>query len=216
MKRCKISNNVIRRLPRYLRKLDELQARGVARVSSSLLGEELGLTSSQIRQDFSCFGEFGQQGYGYHVATLRGQIAAILGLDRGYEVILVGVGNMGKALLCNFDFASWGFRLASAFDVNPLRIGEDYSGIPVQSMDRLEDYLRQHPTDAAVLTVPREAAVATAERLLACGVKAIWNFTNVELPNPEGAIIENMHFSDSLLALGYFLANGSAMGEENS
>jgi len=215
VKRCKISNNVIRRLPRYLRKLDELQARGVERISSSLLGEELGLTPSQIRQDFSCFGEFGQQGYGYHVSALRQQIAAILGIDRGYRAILVGVGNIGKAMLCNFNFSSWGFSLVSAFDISPQRIGEDYNGVPVRSMDTLPDFIRENPVDMAVLTVPREAALAAAELLVSNGVKAIWNFTNVELPAyGEDVIVENMHFSDSLLALSYFVANRS--GEEET
>ena len=109
MKRLKVSNNVIRRLPRYLRKLDELTAQGITRVSSSELGQQLGLTPSQIRQDFSCFGEFGQQGYGYHVPALREQVASILGMDRHYCAILIGLGNIGHALIDNFCFRDWGF-----------------------------------------------------------------------------------------------------------
>lgn len=115
MKRVKVSNNVIRRLPRYLRKLDELTDAGVSRISSGELGRQLGLTPSQIRQDFSCFGEFGQQGYGYKVTALRAEIASILGMDRGYSAILIGVGNLGQALLCNFSFKTWGFDLKAAF-----------------------------------------------------------------------------------------------------
>ena len=99
MKRLKVSNNVIRRLPRYLRKLDELTEIGISRISSFELGHQLGLTPSQIRQDFSCFGEFGQQGYGYNVPALRAQIASILGMDRGFTAVLVGVGNIGHALM---------------------------------------------------------------------------------------------------------------------
>ena len=119
MKRVKVSNNVIRRLPRYLRKLDELQASGINRISSFELGQQLGLTPSQIRQDFSCFGEFGQQGYGYNVPALRTEISGILGMDRGYTAILVGVGNIGHALTDNFCFSEWGFSLRAAFDVKP-------------------------------------------------------------------------------------------------
>ena len=119
MKRLKVSNNVIRRLPRYLRKLDELSAQGITRVSSSELGQQLGLTPSQIRQDFSCFGEFGQQGYGYHVPALRDQVAAILGMDRKFSAVLIGVGNIGHALIDNFCFSDWGFNLRAAFDVKP-------------------------------------------------------------------------------------------------
>ena len=119
VKRGKVSNNVIRRLPRYLRKLDELTESGVSRISSFELGRQLGLTPSQIRQDFSCFGEFGQQGYGYNVPALRSEIASILGMDRGFNAIMIGVGNIGRALTENFNFSEWGFRLIAAFDVRP-------------------------------------------------------------------------------------------------
>ena len=207
MKRVKISNNVIRRLPRYLRKLDELTAAGVSRISSFDLGQQLGFTPSQIRQDFSCFGEFGQQGYGYNVAALREQIASILGMDRGYRAVLIGVGNIGHALIDNFCFSEWGFRLLSAFDVRPNLIGTEIGGVPVRSMDELESFLADNPVDVAVLAVPREYAVAVAGRLTACGIEAIWNFTNVELTEPNSRVlVENVHFSDSLLSLSYFVS----------
>ena len=131
MKRGKVSNNVIRRLPRYLRKLDELEKSGISRISSGELGQQLGLTPSQIRQDFSCFGEFGQQGYGYNVAALRDQIAGILGMDRGYKAVLVGVGNIGRALMDNFCFSEWGFHLAAAFDVKPELIGTKFNDVEI-------------------------------------------------------------------------------------
>ena len=140
MKRVKVSNNVIRRLPRYLRKLDELTEAGVSRISSGELGRQLGLTPSQIRQDFSCFGEFGQQGYGYKVTALRAEIASILGMDRGYSAILIGVGNLGQALLCNFSFKTWGFDLKAAFDVKPQLIGTDYEGVKIHDMATLPQY----------------------------------------------------------------------------
>ena len=207
MKRGKISNNVIRRLPRYLRKLDELTEAGVSRVSSSELGQQLGFTPSQIRQDFSCFGEFGQQGYGYNVADLRTQIASILGMERGFRAILIGVGNIGRALMDNFCFREWGFCLESAFDIKPELIGTALSGVPVRGMDELESYLAENKVDVAVLSVPKEAAVRVAKRLTECGVRAIWNFTNVELTGPNSDIlVENIHFSDSLLSLSYFLS----------
>ena len=139
MKRLKVSNNVIRRLPRYLRKLDELTERGISRISSFELGHQLGLTPSQIRQDFSCFGEFGQQGYGYNVQALRGQIAAILGADRGFSAILIGVGNIGRALMDNFCFSDWGFVLKAAFDINPELIGTEFKGVKIYSADSLEE-----------------------------------------------------------------------------
>ena len=207
MKRIKVSNNVIRRLPRYLRKLDELSESGVERVSSFELGQQLGLTPSQIRQDFSCFGEFGQQGYGYNVAILRERIAAILGMDRGFNAILIGVGNIGHALMDNFCFSDWGFRLVAAFDIKPALIGTSFEDVPIYSMDELEGFIRDNRVDVAVLAVPKEAAVAVTEVLTGSGVEAIWNFTNVELTEPNSStIVENVHFSDSLLSLSYYIA----------
>ena len=207
MKRVKVSNNVIRRLPRYLRKLDELKAGGVSRISSFNLGNQLGLTPSQIRQDFSCFGEFGQQGYGYNVAALRDEIAAILGMDRCFQAILIGVGNIGRALMDNFCFSEWGFHLAAAFDIDPAVVGTSPNGVPVHSMDELLDFLRDNKIDVAVLTVPKEAATAVAKLLCDNGIRAIWNFTNVELTEPNNpTIVENIHFSDSLLSLSYYVA----------
>lgn len=205
MKQIKVSNNVIRRMPRYLRKLDELQEGGISRVSSFELGQQLGLTPSQIRQDFSCFGEFGQQGYGYNVAALREQIAAILGMDRGFRAILIGVGNIGHALMDNFSFRACGVELAAAFDVKENLIGTEFKGVPILPMDRLEEYLKKNEVAIAVLAVPKEAALKVTEVLTENGVEAIWNFTNMELTEPNSPIlVENVHFSDSLLALSYF------------
>ena len=207
MKRVKVSNNVIRRLPRYLRKLDELSESGVDKISSRQLGDLLGLTSSQVRQDFNCFGEFGQQGYGYNIAALRAQIAGILGMERGFTAILVGVGNIGRAMMENFCFSDWGVNLAAAFDIKPALIGTEYKGVHIYSMDELEKYLDENKADIAVLTVPKTAAVPVTERLTASGIDAIWNFTNVELTEPNSStIVENVHFSDSLLSLSYFVA----------
>ena len=210
MKRVKasnVSNNVIRRLPRYLRKLDDLSESGVERISSKELGEQLGLTPSQIRQDFSCFGEFGQQGYGYNVPALRQQIAGILGMDRGFRAILIGVGNIGHALMDNFCFSDWGFHLMAAFDIKPSLIGTEFQGVPIYSMEQLTEYILNNPVDVAVLAVPKEAAIPVTDLLTESGIEAIWNFTNVELTEPNSStIVENIHFSDSLLALSYFVA----------
>ncbi len=207
VKRVKVSNNVIRRLPRYLRKLDELSESGVDKISSRQLGDLLGLTSSQVRQDFNCFGEFGQQGYGYNIAALRAQIAGIMGMERGFTAILVGVGNIGRAMMENFCFADWGVNLAAAFDIKPALIGTEYNGVHIYGMDELESYLAEHETDIAVLTVPKTAAIPVTERLTKSGIDAIWNFTNVELTEPNSStIVENVHFSDSLLSLSYYVA----------
>ena len=207
VKRVKVSNNVIRRLPRYLRKLDELQENGISRISSFELGQQLGLTPSQIRQDFSCFGEFGQQGYGYNVSGLREQIASILGMDRGYRAILVGVGNIGHALMDNFSFAECGVELAAAFDIKESLIGTEFKGVPILAETQLEEYLKTHDIAVAVLCVPKEVAVSVTKILTDNGIEAIWNFTNMELTEPNSPIIvENVHFSDSLLSLSYFVS----------
>ena len=207
VKRVKVSNNVIRRLPRYLRKLDELQGNGINRISSFELGQQLGLTPSQIRQDFSCFGEFGQQGYGYNVSGLREQIASILGMDRGYKAILVGVGNIGHALMDNFSFAECGVELAAAFDIKESLIGTEFKGVPILAEAQLEEYLKANDIALAVLCVPKEVAVNVTKILTDNGIDAIWNFTNMELTEPNSPIIvENVHFSDSLLSLSYFVS----------
>ena len=206
MKRIKVSNNVIRRLPRYLRKLDELSDGGVDRISSGELGRQMGLTPSQIRQDFSCFGEFGQQGYGYNVAELRAEIGHILGIDNDHKLIIIGAGHLGHALLQNFDFAKVGFHLDSAFDVSSTLIGDEINGVTVRSMDELDDYVAQHHPNVAVLTVPQHVAQPLADRLVALGIRGFWNFTNVEISVPEDVYSEDIHFVDTLLTLSYHIS----------
>lgn len=208
MRKGKISTAVIRRLPRYYRHLDDLYRAGVVRVSSSALAGDMGLTASQIRQDFSCFGEFGQQGYGYNVERLRGEIAEILGMDRDHTAVLLGAGNLGRALLENFPFQKYGFRLEAAFDIDPSLVGGELGGVRVYHRDEIGTFLRTHPVDVGILTVPGAAAAWAAGLLAGGGVKGIWNFTNVELPEDElpGVQVENIHFSDSLLTLSYFIS----------
>ncbi len=207
MKRTNVSNNVIRRLPRYLRKLDDLASKGEERISSDKLGRQMGLTPSQIRQDFSCFGEFGQQGYGYNVDFLRREIGQILGTYRGYSAVLVGAGNLGTALVQNFDFIIEGYVFLGAFDVKPELIGTQIDGFPVYDVRQLPDFVREHKVDIAILTVPRHAAQELTETLAEAGIRAIWNFTNTELDvGDSGILVENIHFSDSLLVLTYHLA----------
>ena len=204
LRRTAVSNNVIRRLPRYLRKLVELQETGVNRVSSFELGEQLGFTPSQVRQDFSNFGEFGQQGYGYNVSTLRDQIANILGMNQGYKAILVGAGNIGKALLDNFSFTDCGVHLLAAFDIRESLIGTSFHGVPVLALAQLEEFLNENEVAIAVLCVPKNVAVSIADLIIGKGIPAIWNFTNVELTEPGSrTIVENIHFSDSLLCLNF-------------
>ena len=199
-----ISPLVIRRLPKYHRCLKELERSGVERVSSSVLAETLGFTASQVRQDFSCFGGFGQQGYGYNVVSLRQKIAEIIGVDKCRNAVLIGVGNLGHALLHNFDFQKCGFELRAAFDVSKDLIGTSINGVEILDMKAIEEYSKKNPIEVAVLTVPRQFAKETAGRLIELGVRGIWNFTNVDMSFEEkGVKVENVHFADSLKILCY-------------
>ena len=207
MKKEKVSSAVIRRLPRYYRHLSALQRAGVVRISSNALGRNMGLTASQIRQDLSCFGEFGQQGYGYNVEKLRGELSDILGMNCGHTAVELGAGNLGRALIENFHFELSGFRLSAAFDVDSAIVGTSISAVPVLHVDTLEEYLSQQPASVGVLTVPGKSAAEIAERLVRSGVRGIWNFTNMELDLREsGVVVENVHFADSLLALSYMIS----------
>jgi len=207
VKKQKVSSAVIRRLPRYYRRLTDLSKAGVVRISSSALGKSMNLTASQIRQDLSCFGEFGQQGYGYNVESLRDEIAEILGMEQKHTAVILGVGNLGRALMENFPFERSGFRLTAAFDIAPELIGTQISGVSIYSVDELDQYLLEHPTSVGVLTVPKSVAGTMSERLIAGGVKGIWNFTNCDLHlESSNVIVENVHFADSLLTLSYLIS----------
>ena len=178
MKKQKISDAVIHRLPRYYRYLDDLYNKGVVRISSSSLGDKMDITASQIRQDLSCFGEFGQQGYGYNVAELRAEIGHILGIDNGHRLIIIGVGHLGHALLQNFDFEKVGFQVDSAFDVSPALVDTQIRGVTIRPMDQLAEYVARYRPNVAVLTVPQNVAQPLADQLIDLGIRGFWNFTN--------------------------------------
>lgn len=203
----KVSTAVIRRLPRYYRYLSDLQYRGVSRISSSALGKAMGLTASQIRQDLSCFGKFGQQGFGYKVSSVRDEVAEIMGINRGNRAILLGVGNLGRALMENFPFNAYGFEMLSAFDISEEVVGEHIKDVPVLHLDKLEEFLQNEEVHVAVIAVPKSVAQKTVDRLIKVGVTGIWNFTNVEIDVEDTpVVVESVHFSDSLLALSYMIS----------
>ena len=207
MKKGKVSNAVIRRLPRYYGQLTSLYQVGVVRISSSALGKAMNLTASQIRQDLSSYGELGHPGYGYNVESLRDEIAEILGMNLSHTAIILGAGNLGRALIQNFQFSQNGFRLTAAFDTDPEIIGSRIAGVPVLAIDTLDGYLSENPTDVGVLTVPQSVALTTANQLIAGGVKGLWNFSNIDLAIREpDIVVENVHFADSLLALSYLIS----------
>ena len=196
--------SVIKRMPRYYRFLGNLKNNGVERISSKELSLRMGFTASQIRQDLNCFGGFGQQGYGYNVKNLYGKISAILGTDRGYTAIIVGIGNLGKALANNPLFDRRGVAITGLFDIDPEIIGTEIGGIVVSDFTKIDEFLKNRPTDIAVLTVPKNQAASVAEKLAACGVRGFWNFSNMELSVTDYPVcIENIHLGDSLMRLCY-------------
>lgn len=199
-----VSTAVIKRLPRYYRFLGELLEKGLTRISSKELAGLMCLTASQIRQDLNCFGGFGQQGYGYNIALLHGEIKRILGLDRNFKAVLIGVGNLGRAFAMNIDFEASGFALCAMFDKDPALIGSFVNGVEIKNSDCLEEFCHSTRVDVAILCVPSAAAQRTADRLIECGVTSFWNFTHydINIAHPE-AIVENVHLSDSLMALCY-------------
>lgn len=206
MSKNSISNSVIRRLPRYYRFLGELKDEGYVRISSRELSEKMGLTASQIRQDFNCFGEFGQQGYGYNVSALREEIGKILGLDKLTPMILLGAGNLGKAIATHLDFKSKGFELIGAFDINPILIGKEIGDITIKSSDEIESFCAETSPIAAILCIPISDAEQMTDRLIKCGIKAFWNFTHYDLRAAyKEAAVENVHLGDSLTTLSYRL-----------
>ena len=172
-------------------------------MSSQELSDIMQVTASQIRQDLNNFGGFGQQGYGYNVEFLYEEIGKILGLDQKHNLIIIGAGNLGQALVNYVDFERRGFLFKGVFDVNPALYGKKIRGIEVQCMDHMEQFVRENNIDIAVLTVPKTEAAEIAERLISYGIKGIWNFAHVDLKVPEGIQVENVHLSDSLMKLSY-------------
>ena len=199
-----ISQAVIRRMPRYYRYLGDLLESGVERVSSSELSKLMNVTASQIRQDLNNFGGFGQQGYGYNVRFLHEEIGKILGLTETHYMIIIGAGNLGQAIANYGRFDRLGFRTVGLFDVNPALIGKEIRGIKIHALDELEDFCKHQKVDIAALTMPKQTAENTAQRLVDLGVYAIWNFAHVDLEvQNDEVIVENVHLSDSLMQLSY-------------
>lgn len=199
-----ISMSVIRRLPRYYRFLSELNDQNIDKISSTKLAQIMNVTASQVRQDLNCFGGFGQQGYGYNVDYLYAKICELLGVEANLHAIVVGAGDMGRALVHSPVFEKRGIRLLALFDVKAELIGQKIGNAPVLDAGQMEDFCRRNPVDLAVLTIPKDQAPTVAKRLTECGVHGFWNFTGreLELEDPE-CVVENVHLGDSLMALSY-------------
>ena len=200
-----ISPAVIGRLSRYYRYLRDLKNEGVARVSSAELAKMMDLTASQIRQDFNCFGGFGQQGYGYNVENLFEELRQLLGAEDGYTAVIIGAGNLGSALAHAQTFVRRGITVTGIFDRDEGVIGREMGGVRVQNVGDIERFYKEKPFDIAVLCVPKEASQDCADLLARLGVGAIWNFTGIEIKVPEGCVVENTHLGDALMTVSYKL-----------
>ena len=198
---------VVRRLPRYYRHLSDMLKKNITRTSSKDMSKKMGVTASQIRQDFNCFGGYGQQGYGYNVEMLQKEIGTILGMDRGYTTIIVGAGNLGTALANHDTFEKRGYKMIGLFDADKGKVGNSIAGHTVMHTDEMENFVKKYNPDIAILCVPKIAVYDTANDLVKYGVKALWNFTYTELELPDDVVVENVHLSDSLMTLSYRLLN---------
>lgn len=209
----RIPDDVIRRLPMYLRQLDALYESGTELVSSGELCRKLHMEAHQMRSDLEWFGDFPRRNILYEIDPLRKAIGKILGTDKEFSAVLIGLGKIGSALLENFSFIADEYSVLGAFDVNPELIGTTIAGVPVYDSAALGEFVREHHVDIAILTVPRGPAQKLANVLVESGIRAIWNFTNEDFDVGDADVfIENVHFSDSLLHLNYYLARKTDAG----
>ena len=203
-----ISMAVIKRLPRYYRFLGEMKKAGVQRISSGELSKRMGFTASQIRQDLNCFGGFGQQGYGYNVAQLYKEIGKILGVDKKAKTVLIGAGNLGRAVAAHMSFEERGFNLIGIFDKNEALAGQLVRNLPIRHIDGLYDFCRDNAPTVAVLCIPGEHAEVITDELVRLGVKGFWNFNHYDIAaHHPNVAVENVHLSDSLMTLSYYINN---------
>lgn len=205
----KISNAVIKRLPRYRRYLKELRRKGVDKISSNEFSSLIGYTASQIRQDLNNFGGFGQQGYGYSVEGLYNEISAILGLDKQYKMVVVGAGNLGQAIVNHTYYYKSGFVVSGIFEINPRLIGIKINDIEVLDYENIVEFVEENDIDIGIICTTKDAAQEVADRLCFAGVKGLWNFAPVDIETPSHVAIENVHITDSLYSLAYHM-NGNA------
>lgn len=205
-----VSASVISRLPRYYRFLCELYSNGQKRISSKELAQIMGLTASQIRQDFNCFGGFGQQGYGYNIEQLIGEFAGILGLNELKTAILIGAGNLGRAVASQMSFEDKGFKLIGIFDCDPLYKGIKIRDIPISTDDAIYSFCEENHPDMAVLCLPADRSPEMVDILVSLGIKSFWNFSHYDIHQKYPDVnVENVHLSDSLMTLSFIIKNNT-------
>ena len=210
------SDAMTRRMPAYYRRLLELENLGFLVISSKELARRMGLTDSQIRHDFNAFGGFGRRGRGYNVELLRKAIGDILDINNPHPMIIIGIGNMGKALAQYKGFSEHSFKLMALFDANSELVGKRFGGARVYAINGLAKYLQKHPTDIAVICTPPTGAQELVEPLAAGGIKGIWNFAAVDLQAPPEVLVNNVHLTDSLMMLAFRMHEKQVLEENKS
>lgn len=198
-------SNIVR-LPRYYRFLTILSNQGKEKISSSALANMMGVTSSQVRQDFSYFGLTGHQGYGYCVPQLLEEISILLGLEKKKSVILIGVGHIGTAI-ANLSYKDKGFEIIAAFDINKKIIGKTINGIQILNINDLSLYINKYKPECAFLCIPEDCSPDIVDTLYSNGIKCYWNFSHYDIKSDYSDVtVENVHLGDSLMRLSYIMS----------
>ena len=206
MKHKKISSAVIHRLPKYYRHLGELIDSGIQKISSRDLSIRMRITASQIRHDLNQFGGFGQQGYGYNVKSLHKEIENILGLGNDHNIVVIGAGNLGRALANYQDFKARGFHIIGIFDNDPDLVGDDVGGLKVMSVNNLPAFIKENDVKIGTIAIPKSEAKKMAQVLVDNGVDQIWNFAHTDLRMGDGVVVENVNLTESLMRLSFMAA----------
>lgn len=201
----KISIAVIRRMPIYLRYLDELESEGRMGISSKDLSTLTGFTASQIRQDFNNFGGFGQQGFGYSVSNLKKEIEEILGYNNKKNTVIIGAGKLGQTIAKYDGFKKAGMNIIGIFDRNKNNIGTKINDLEIKDIKLAKDFLKDNEVEIGIICVSKSGAQETADLFVESGVKGIWNFASIDLNVPEDVYVENVRLTESFLTLSYFM-----------
>ena len=203
MKSHEVPNPAVQRLSLYLRRLEHLAAKGIEKVSSRQLAASLHITDAQLRKDLAYFGQFGRPGVGYLVQPLVKELRRILGTDKIWPVVLVGAGDLGRALLRYRGFAGKGFKIIAAFDVAWAKIGKRAGSVPVRHIDELPRIIREYSVKLAILAVPPEAAQRTTDMLCKAGILGILSFAPTTLDIPSGVVVRPVDIAAKLEELSF-------------
>ena len=203
----RIADSTVRRLSLYLRFLEEFESAGLTTVSSDELAARGGTTSAQVRKDLSFFGSFGKRGLGYQVAELTRRMRRILGLERDWRVIIIGVGKIGAALAQYDGFPQRGFRVVGLYDSDPAKVGRESYHLPVRALESLSEDNREQPVDIAVIAVPASAAQRVVDQVVAAGISGIMSFAPIQLHVPSDVTLNTVNMAMELERLSFALSN---------